>query len=93
MDTIFAVGSIVWVRPRLPQYRQHGWHSHGCWPGILRRIDDRPGYVWYHIEPCGAPGQTVMLDSQRDNVGASPCPGCAAAWTTAGWQGLATASV
>ena len=97
MDTFFAVGSVVWIRPRTPKYRFQSWLPHGCWPGVVRRFEDRTGYAWLYVVPCGSiePGEEerlVMLDTMRDNIAAEPCLDCAAAWLMTGWQQLATAT-
>lgn len=86
-------GSVIFVRPRLPEYRHQGWHPHGCWPAVVQRIDDRG--KWVYVQPCGpeTEGQTVALDTERDTIAAEPCETCTATWTAAGWQKLARTKV
>ena len=98
MTAPFEVGSVVWVRPRLPEFRQQGWHPAACYPATVLTCEPAPRYIGdppdavrcsnLTVEPCGVPGTKVLLHTDRDNVATEPCDACAEAWTAAGWQQL-----
>lgn len=90
----YAVGSVVWARPRPPQYRYQGMHYSGCWPGVLRGIRpqnaSQPDANWWcDVSPCGSPeGRTVLLATDKGEISDRPCSECLGLFAAWQFQGL-----
>lgn len=85
-----AIGAVVWVTCRPPQYRYMQYHRHGCWPGIVRAVTPLGHYHadpirgwWVQVQPCGDSG-AVQLQTNKGEIADAPCVECAGLW--ASWQ-------